>query len=68
MRKKLLLIVPLPIAGFLVVRALTMTSSSAGDPINDLGTGLIRSLLLLGAVGALFLSARGFVAILRSRN
>ena len=68
MRKKLLLIVPLPIAGYLAVRALSMTSSSAGDPVADLGTGLMRSLLLLGAVAALFLSARGFVAIRRSRN
>ena len=63
LRKKLLLVVPLPIAGYLVVRAISLGSTTAGDPVADLANSLVRGLLYLGAVACLFLSARGFFAI-----
>jgi hypothetical protein len=69
LRKKLLLVVPLPISCYFLVRALSLTSTSAGsDPAADLANGLVRSLLFLGAFGFLFISVRAFLAIKRPRE
>jgi len=68
LRKKLLLIVPLPIGGYFLVRALALTSTSGGDAISDLANGLLRGIFFLGALASLYLSARAFFAIIRPRD
>jgi hypothetical protein len=65
LRKKLLLLMPLPIGGYFLVGGLTLTGTHSGDPLTDLTNGLLRSLFFLGALSMLFVSLRALVAILR---
>jgi hypothetical protein len=68
LRKKLLLVVTLPIGCFFLVQGLALTGTSQGDPIADLATGLLRGLYFLGALSCFYLSLRAFFALKKSRE
>jgi hypothetical protein len=63
LRKKLLLVVPLPIGVYFLVRGLALTGIHSGDPLADLSGGLLRSLFFLGALSMFFVSLRALLAI-----
>jgi hypothetical protein len=68
LRKKLLLIVPLPVSCFFLARALTLNRIPGGDPTVDLATSMVRTLFFLGAFAAFYVSVRTFLSITRHRG
>ncbi|PWU06066.1 MAG: hypothetical protein C5B51_13085 [Terriglobia bacterium] len=68
LRKKLLLVVPLPVGGYFLMQGLALMGGSQGDPVAELATGLVRGLHFLGALSCFYLSLRAFFSIVRSRQ
>jgi len=66
LRKKMLLVAPLPIGGYFLEHGLTVTGAHSGDPLADLTGGLLRGLFFLGALSMFFVSLRALLAILRN--
>jgi len=66
LKKKLLLVVPLPIGCFFLVQGLALIGKTSADPMADMATGLVRGLDFLGALSCFYLSLRAFFAVKRS--